>query len=386
MQIVDGFTYNVRIISPRTTGSWEADAFLILGPSYKGPTDKFAADHIIRCPSRFTLVLGRTGLFGPDDVPNVVNIQKGYTLTPLADFAREDYGGKINTRSDKCNSVSALPMFPFIITDELAKLEPEPEVFFSYANFIMQYISIPEYESDLFKRFHDINIGPGVTFDGQSISRPIYQAIVNGLGVGAVKIDMAPQYEHFGNLKNGWFGAINPPIFGPEEVMKGRYATRAFAAKRGLYGADPQEAMYLAVEGDTDNDALDSTQHNFTLTFAVDEFPPTKDGGFWSITLYRLPERLFVHNKIDRYSIGDRTEGLVYDNGSLTIYIQKDKPEDPTKLANWLPAPDPSYGGYDSGVFSMILRVYWPTEEALSGPYFPEGVKKAEKIVVGSRL
>jgi hypothetical protein len=43
--------------------------------------------------------------------------------------------------------------------------------------------------------------------------------------------------------------------------------------------------------------------------------------------MYNLKTRLLVDNPIDRYSIGDRTEGLKYGrDGGLTIYVQKESP------------------------------------------------------------
>jgi hypothetical protein len=44
-------------------------------------------------------------------------------------------------------------------------------------------------------------------------------------------------------------------------------------------------------------------------------------------TAYDVPEFYLVANPIHRYSIGDRTPGLLCaEDGSLTIYIQKDSP------------------------------------------------------------
>ena len=64
-------------------------------------------------------------------------------------------------------------------------------------------------------------------------------------------------------------------------------------------------------------------------------------------------------NPINRYSIGDRTQGLKYNtDGSLDIYIQHDNPEE-DKVSNWHPAPD--------GKFDLTLRTYIPKGIVLSG-------------------
>ena len=369
-QIVDGYTYNMKIISPRTTGSWDAASYLITGPSFNGNIpSNFDEDHIITSTSRFTFVLGRTGVYCEEDIQNVEAIQKGYTLTPLAQ-------GEAAGPAD-------VPLFPFIDSAELSKDTPEPQLFFTYVNFIMNYVSVYSDESELMQQFNKICVGPNMTFNGQTMSRVKYEEINVGVTIGAKKIDLAPITEHFGNVSDGWIAAINPPIFGTRTVLKGKYATRAFAAKVGLYGVDPQEAYYPSANKDIDGDTLNSTKNNFTLTFPAGRFPVVGEAGFWSVTMYRLPERLLVQNPIDRYSIGDRTQGLVYANdGSLTLYIQKDKPDTDAKAANWLPAPDPSHEGYKSGLFNVIMRIYWPTKQNVDSSGALRHVQNQEKTNV----
>ena len=47
------------------------------------------------------------------------------------------------------------------------------------------------------------------------------------------------------------------------------------------------------------------------------------------------------------------------DDGSLTLYIQKDSPG-ADKEANWLPAPD--------GPIYLVMRLYWPKTDAALDP------------------
>ena len=76
--------------------------------------------------------------------------------------------------------------------------------------------------------------------------------------------------------------------------------------------------------------------------------------------MYDTPNYYLVDNPIDRYSIGDRTPGLAYnDDGSLDIRIQHSPPG--AEKANWLPAPE--------GDFRPIMRMYQPGEEILNGTY-----------------
>jgi hypothetical protein len=107
--------------------------------------------------------------------------------------------------------------------------------------------------------------------------------------------------------------------------------------------------------GDTLNGA-----HRYEVTFG----PPPPARAFWSFTMYDTPDFYLVANPIDRYSIGDRTAGLRYnDDGSVTIYMQTEAP-DGDKAANWLPT--------SPGDFRPVLRIYEPGQSALDGSYsFP---------------
>jgi hypothetical protein len=87
--------------------------------------------------------------------------------------------------------------------------------------------------------------------------------------------------------------------------------------------------------------------------------------------MYDLKSRLLVDNQMDRYSIGDRTDGLKYEeDGSLVIYVQHESPGK-DKESNWLPAP--------AGPMSIISRMYGPKEAIIKGDYeFPDPVRVTE--------
>lgn len=114
---------------------------------------------------------------------------------------------------------------------------------------------------------------------------------------------------------------------------------------------------YQMVDVDSDNRPLNSA-NCYELHLPV---PPPVDG-FWSLTMYNVPEFYLVANPIHRYSIGDRTPGLKYgQDGSVTLYIQKDSPG-PGKESNWLPSPQ-------TGGFRPLMRMYQPKEPLLNGTY-----------------
>ena len=129
-------------------------------------------------------------------------------------------------------------------------------------------------------------------------------------------------------------------------------------AMLGIYGNSSAEAFYASQQTGPDGQVLDG-RRKWLLRFPAGQLPPVSQ--FWSITMYKLPERLLVENPIQRYSIGDRTQGLKRGaDGSLEIYLQHENPG-PAKVSNWLPAP--------AGPFFFVGRLYGPGPSALSGQW-----------------
>ncbi|MFB7452417.1 DUF1214 domain-containing protein [Streptomyces sp. NPDC056194] len=155
--------------------------------------------------------------------------------------------------------------------------------------------------------------------------------------------------------------AVSTDLFGTRAELGDDHIGRAVAAEIGLYGLPSVEAWYGVPSSDDLGDHPPNGHgHDHVLRFPPGQLPPARF--FWSVTLYRLPERLLVANEIDRYSIGDRTPGLVYDDdGGLTLYVRKERPSDPKQAANWLPAPD--------GPSSLVVRLYGPEPSVLDGSW-----------------
>lgn len=141
---------------------------------------------------------------------------------------------------------------------------------------------------------------------------------------------------------------------------------RAMISDSGLGAMDVEEAYYPMVLVDANGDDLQGTQQ-YRFTFAAGNLPPVKY--FWSLTMYDGKFRL-VDNPINRYSIGDRTQGLNYESdGSLVIVVQSEPPEDPK--ANWLPSPA-------TGQFFISMRAYGPQDRWVNGSYDPPPVMRVE--------
>ena len=79
-----------------------------------------------------------------------------------------------------------------------------------------------------------------------------------------------------------------------------------------------------------------------------------------------------VLDEIDRFSLGDRTPGLRFDeDGRLTITLSADRPAD---ASNWLPVP--------AGPYLLGLRVYEGHESVVDCRWFPPGLQPIESRAI----
>src|SRR5690606_5319773 len=85
--------------------------------------------------------------------------------------------------------------------------------------------------------------------------------------------------------------------------------------------------------------------------------------GFWSLSMYRVTaggQFFFFDNRINRYAIGDRTEGLRTEtNGDLNIWLSRADPG-ADRRSNWLPLPQEDQ-------FTTVFRGYLPQADLLDG-------------------
>lgn len=343
-QLIDLYTHNFDYIGTRKTG-FDAGHYLIAGPEWAGEKPE-GIHKILQSECNFVIALGRTQVNGPDDSDDAQKVMANFEMKPLSQFL-----GKA--------APSALDPLDFPV---YSQEKAESAEFISYFNFLLGQIQPHPSEADLYKEFAKIGIGPDKPFDVDKLDPEIKAAIEAGIASALDKIET--EVKQLGEQKNGWM--LVAGAFGNRNNMQGKYLTRAAAAMFGIYGNDLEEAYYPESTLDSDGEALDGSKHAYILHFAKDQLPPVN--AFWSLSMYKLPEQLFIENEIDRYKIGSATEGLKYNNdGSLDIYIQKDNPGEDLE-SNWLPAHD--------GEFSLQARLYWPVEESLDPLYVPPMVEK----------
>jgi hypothetical protein len=333
VQIVDLYSDNYGYMGSRTTGNG-AGCFLVSGPEWKGETPK-NVKKTFRSETQFTLVIYRTQLFNPADMPNVEKVQAGYKVQPLSAFLGQ----------------SAPPAAPAV---DWPKFEHDAFTtkFAEYLDFLLQFcppIGTAAVEKPLREKFARMGIGPGKKVHHKDLPPAIKAAL--GEGVKAAFAKIGKTAESVGTPVNGWnIGAAA----GSREFYKGNWALRAAAAKLGIYGNSEAEAVYPFTRHDANGIVLDGSKHTYQVTFAAGQLPPVN--AFWSITMYDGRTQLLIDNPINRYLINSPMLPELKKNrdGSITLYIQKDSPGK-DRESNWLPAP--------TGPMFVVMRMYWPKTE-----------------------
>jgi hypothetical protein len=351
VQLIDGNTYNFGYIGSRATG-FAPGSYLIISPNWKGTTPP-GIKKVFTSTTPFALILFRTQLINPQDLPNVEKIQAGYKAEPLSAFLKQP-------------PPSAAPKIDFLP----ASTEGIKANFFDYLAAALQFVPPTPETNEIRGKLASIGVGPDKRFEFKDLSPAHKAAVLLGMKEGDDKVD---KFQTSGNKNiNGWnVGAF----FGDKDFFKTDWVMRAGAAKGGLYGNNAEEAMYPYTRTDGKGETLDGGKHNYTITFPAGQLPPVN--AFWSVTMYDGKSQLLIKNPINRYLINSPMLPSMKRNadGSLTLYIQKDSPGKPME-SNWLPAPN--------GPIYLVMRLYWPKETPPSilppgsGTWQPPGVVQAQ--------
>jgi hypothetical protein len=281
-------------------------------------------------------ILGRTLVDGPSDVADANAIQHGYTITPLNRF-----GGAANPAA--------------FLPSASSKAQPLPTglAFFDALGAALAQNPAPKAERSLLRRFATVGIGPGRTPSTEQLPSSVRAGLLAGIKDGQREVDAYTARTRAASARkhNGW---LVPPAdagnFGSDYLLRASIAQDAIGANR------PEEAIYPSTTIDSRGRALNGA-HRYVLHFAKGELPPVS--AFWSLTMYDQ-NRFLVANPIDRYSVGDRTQGLKRNaDGSLDIVLQASRPK--RNASNWLPAP--------KGAFNLTLRLYQPKPSVLKGSW-----------------
>ncbi len=338
--LLDFYTNPFAHLGRRTSGTAER-MFLLHGPGWQG--DAPAATTAIACPTDSVWILGRILVDGADDVPAVNRLQDQFWMQRLEG-------------SQHAGNVAGSRVDVWMGPKEQAS---DPWRFIDIANRALAQNPPPASEDPLMRAFGPLGIGPYRRADAAALEADTRAAVESAFRDGLAELGRGIA----GVATNGW----RLPVTVTEHYGTD-YRTRALVARHyiGVLGAD--EALYLIAEVDGDGRPL-SGRHRYRLAFRPGGLPPVDE--FWSITLYRKSSCLLVENPLARYSIGDRTQGLVYDaGGALEILFGHDPPE-AQQLANWLPAPEDE--------FYLVLRAYQPRPAFHDGSYAVPPIERVNR-------
>jgi len=330
----DNFAYVSELKHGRKGGD-----YAILPMDWQGELPK-GVTALPHAPSQWVFVAGRTYVAGEHDLPAVTALMQQYKVTPLSQWGQKN------------PTLKQPEVFkPF---DKTFKTIDDPMAVWRTINYTLTENPPIGDEAKLIRLFQEINIGPGLNVDDldDASKRGLARAAVEGFRqIKAAKRDGA---GHAFLEQNGWFYTLSAAGRGGE---KSEFMLRSVhQSYGGLIANDVDEAIYFLGFRDANGDLMDGNK-NYEISMPAGSEPDV--GAFWSITLYDLKANL-VANEINRYSIGDRTEGLVRDAaGGLKFSIQNKRPTD--KTTNWLPTP--------KGPFWLMLRTYQPSETIQKGEW-----------------
>ncbi|CAB1369524.1 DUF1254 domain-containing protein [Denitratisoma oestradiolicum] len=347
LQLCDMYSDTIGYIGLRATHNIPGD-YLLAGPGWKGKAPK-GMQKVIRSWTPWVAVFGRTYTDGTeDDLPRMSAFQDGYRITPLRGYRR-------NTSLAKSHAASQVTS------------KADPLSAFKTMNAAMKENPPPPGHAALMQQFALVGLGPAAKQDIEqldpAIQRGLRRAIVDGRALLARVAKAGGSIVGATQVRNGWFyGPSNWGRMAASGDFLGRAGTQVFS---GIVEHQIEESVKLRTFVDAESKPL-SGDHRYVVHFRKEEIPVAH--AFWSVTLYDENFNL-VPNEAGRYGFGDKVPGLKYGtDGSLTIYIQPDRPEG-EKAANWLPSPRDKD-------FNLFLRAYFPGPGLLDQSYAAPSVHR----------
>ena len=341
LQMGDTSTECLPYISTITTKN-QAGNYALVGPDFQGYLTAQQFDGVIATRGQFVVMLGRTVVFDSHDLSPAHAIQDGMQMRPLSEVLG-------TVPPDEPTPVEFLPW-----DDETAA----GLGIFDYINMALAWHSPAIHEMEAMASFAQIGVIPGRRFATSGLSDELVKAMDEGVVEARELIAETAQESAGGKLVGNW-------LWSTKDISRfGRdYLLRSAISLRTIYPNAPDHAIYGNANNDLDGYPL-MGENVCQMRFEAGELPPVN--WFWSLTLYDAETTAMYPNPIERYSIGDRIEGIQFgDDGSFTLTIGHAEPEN---KSNWLPAPE--------GAFYLILRLYAAKPEVLAGKWTPPPVRR----------
>ena len=338
----------------------EAQKYIFVGPDWSGQIPaEFAGKNIIHAPSLAGFMIARVALksYADDEVEAVKRYLDQMIATPLNQWLENGHQAVHPSQRPKVKGT--YPVFPRM--PQLVQAMVEVQTAMDYFQLLSLALNDPTMtkrtdslkEVETLSRLAKIGLQEGTVFDPGGLDQATKVALEAGFEAGkqtvktAVREGMLPM--------NGWMATKEMGDFCTD------FLTRAAIADAGWAGPGAESHIAGFCFVDAAGQQLNSSQC-YTLTFDLNNLPPCTE--FWSIPIYDI-EGYFVHNEINRYTVNsfmhERGEFYVDNQGILTFYLQRERPDDPKQAQNWLPAPE--------GDFRLVARFYGPKANLIDGSY-----------------
>jgi hypothetical protein len=331
----------------RTTGTL-AGNFLITPPGWNGAVPSGMTR--INAPTPYVWIIGRTKTDGAADYDAVHKIQAGYKITPLSEWGKPSQ--PVQRKIDPSVDMKTPPK---IQVDTMPA-----DRFFAYSAELLKVNPPHITDEPMIAQLRKIGIEVGKSFDMTKADPAVRKALATA--PEEARQLMAWKVPTLARVANGW--SMNTDTMG---VYGNYYLKRAIVAQLGLGANLPEDAIYPTNLGDETGRPLDGA-NKYSLHFEKGETPPAN--AFWSVTLYDA-EGFQIGNPLNRFAVSSWMPLRYNADGSLDLYFQNESPG-ADKEANWLPAP--------KGAFNLLMRLYAPKSEALTGKWNPPPVTRVQPL------
>lgn len=344
----------------------DAQKYIFVGPNWKGTLPpEFKGVEIIPCPSNAGFMIARIALpeHTKEEIERVNLYEDAFLATPLAEWLANDHQAVADAK--RVVKSAAYKTFPRM--EELTELLVEKQKAVDYFQLLSLALNDPSLtkrtdsikEAETLRRLAKIGVAEGITFDPTVFNKKEKKALVAGFRKAKAFVKETIRKSLID--MNHWMLPRGMGL-GNDYLMRAAVADAFWGAS----GAKSHTGAFCFVDSE---DRQLSGDGLYTVTFDMKNLPPVTE--FWSIPVYDS-NGYFVDNELARYEVNsymlERGEFYVSPEGTLTFYIQNEKPEDPNQQKNWLPAP--------MGDFRLTARFYGPYAPLVDGSYkMPRPIK-----------
>lgn len=321
----------------QSTHGAQLPPIFILGPGQDHPVPPGMIG--VGASQRYFMLAGRTLVRDAEDFAEVWKLQDRMRLRTWEDY-----------RASRDREPPIMPQVP------IERREPptdDPAAFLGMLGTVLEDWRPAGADRRIVRSLAPLGLAPGRPFDPRCVPSAALPGIAQGLASARAAIEQ--RTRELGTNANSWSVNYRGAAFDHDLLL------RAAVAMDQVYVLPAREAIYMIAKRDSQGRTLDG-RASYVLRFDADALPPAD--AFWSATIY-YAKGFLVANPAGRYSIGDRTPGLLRGaDGSIAIRLQHRAPADGG--ANWLPVP--------AEPFTVMLRIYRPGEDVMNRKWLPPAI------------